>query len=64
MFEEIYMFSKGRWNLRAMLDDPEWLLDALIGHGFCRLDTRAIVRRAVLKFMGQAFERRKSLLRC
>ena len=35
MFNDMYEITEGRYNMWLMVDDQEWMLDALIGHGVC-----------------------------
>ena len=32
LFDEIYVLTEGQYNMGLMIDDQEWMLDALIGH--------------------------------
>ena len=56
LFEEIYMLTEGRYNMRLMVDDKEWMLDALIGEG---LSNKLESWRAVMRYIMKAMEIRQ-----
>ena len=31
LFDDMYMITEGRYNMRLMVDNVEWMVDALIG---------------------------------
>ena len=48
LFDEIYVLTEGQYNMGLMIDDQEWMLDALIGHG---VSNKLKSRRVVMRFI-------------
>ena len=63
MFDEILEHTEEKFDLRVMLHDAHWMLDVLVGHSFIQEKTREVVMTAVLRYLRQAFNRRKQFIR-
>ena len=60
LFNDIYMLTEGRYNMWLMVDDREWMLDALIGQG---LSDKLEYWKAITTFIKKALELRNKLLK-
>ena len=56
MLDEILINTEGQVDLRIMWNDPEWMMDAMVGHGFLKEDTRKTIGQ---KYLANAFNHRK-----
>ena len=59
MFNDMYEITEGRYNMWLMVDDQEWMLDALIGHGVCN---KVESWRAVMRFINNALTLRNKYI--
>jgi len=62
LFRNIKERTSGKYDFVVMRDDPDWMMDALIGHNVGNENDRRIIRYEVGMFAMKAYNHRKCFL--